>query len=70
MSCNHRSSSLKFAGKDVSECAGGVVQRLAVDRTVQVLNEDVAYPGAAWGGVALVPHDAARAASAGCRKLT
>eukprot|EP00953_Heterococcus_sp_UTEX-ZZ885_P006770 4125-Heterococcus_DN1.PRE.11 len=39
----------------------GVVQSLVVDRGVQVLDKDVAYAAAAQGGVALAPHDAARA---------
>ena len=54
--------SYHFAGQDVPKRAKGVVQSLVVDRTVQVLDEDVTYPGTAQGRVALRPHYAARAA--------
>merc|ERR1719316_868502 len=51
-----------LAGQDVAEQAERVVQGLVVDVRVEVLHEDVPRAGLAHRGVAVAPHDAARAA--------
>ena len=49
-----------LAREDVAEGGEGVVERLVVDRLVEVLDEDVARPRLAERRVAVAPHDAAR----------
>jgi hypothetical protein len=51
-----------LARKDVAEDREGVIKGLVVDGLVEVLDEDVPNTGLAKGGVAVAPHDAARAA--------
>ena len=49
-----------LAREDVAEGGEGVVERLVVDRLVEVLDEDVARARLAERRVAVAPHDAAR----------
>ena len=51
-----------LAAEDVSEGGERVVHGLVVDATVQVLDEDVADPGATEAGISLAPHDTDRTA--------
>eukprot|EP00053_Salpingoeca_punica_P016475 m.155780 g.155780 ORF g.155780 m.155780 type:complete len:676 (+) comp16970_c2_seq3:460-2487(+) len=51
-----------LAREDLAKVDKGVVEGLAVDVLLEVLDEDVAVAGAAQGGVAVRPHDAHRAA--------
>ena len=53
---------LHLARQNVAEEAERVVQRLVIDRLVEVLDEDVADARLAQRRVALAPHDAARLA--------
>lgn len=48
--------------QDVAKGDKGVVQRLVVDRLVQVFDKDVSRVGLAQGRVAVAPHDAQGAA--------
>lgn len=51
-----------LAGEDVAKVGKGVVEGLAVDRLLEVLDEDVAVAGAAQRRVAVRPHEAHGAA--------
>ena len=46
-----------FAGKNVSERRESVVERLVVNASIEVLDEDVALARSSEGRITLAPHD-------------